>query len=72
MMRYNFTYKNRQGWEVGVRWDRSGSWAQMYCPSAREGFPGSSDNEESACDAGDPGSIRRLGRSPGEGNDYPL
>ena len=34
------------------------------------GFPGSSDSKESACDAGDPGSIPRLGRSPGEENGY--
>ena len=27
---------------------------------------------ESACNAGDPGSIPGSGRSPGEGNDYPL
>ena len=32
------------------------------------GFPGSSDGKESAC----PGSIPWLGRSPGEGNGYPL
>ena len=30
--------------------------------------PGSSNGEESACNAGDPGSISGLGRSPGEGN----
>ena len=35
-------------------------------------FPGSSAGEESACNAGDLGSISRLGRSPGEGNGYPL
>ena len=32
------------------------------------GFPGGSDGKESACNAGDPGSIPRLGRSPGEEN----
>ena len=32
------------------------------------GFPGVSDGKESACNAGDPGSIPRLGRYPGEGN----
>ena len=32
------------------------------------GFPGDSDGKESVCSAGDPGSIPRLGRSPGEGN----
>ena len=31
-----------------------------------------SDSKESACNAGDPGSILGLGRSPGEGNGYPL
>ena len=31
-------------------------------------FPGSSDDQESAYNAGDPGSIPGLGRSPGEGN----
>ena len=36
------------------------------------GFPGSSAGKESACNAGDPGSIPRLGRSPGEGICYPL
>ena len=32
------------------------------------GFPGGSDSKESGCNAGDLGSIPRLGRSPGEGN----
>ena len=36
------------------------------------GFPGGSDNNESDFNAGDPGLIPRLGRSPGEGNDHPL
>ena len=31
-----------------------------------------SDDKESACNAGDLGSIPGSGRSPGEGNDYPL
>jgi len=35
-------------------------------------FPGGSDDEESACNAGDLSSIPELGRSPGEGNGYPL
>ena len=35
-------------------------------------FPCGSDSEESACNAGDPGSIPGSGRSPGEGDDYPL
>ena len=38
----------------------------------KEGFPGGSEGKESTCNAGDPGSIPGLGRSPGERNDYPL
>ena len=37
----------------------------------RFGFPGK-DGKESACNAGDLGLIPGLGRSPGEGNGYPL
>ena len=33
--------------------------------------PGGSDGKESACKAGDLGSIPGLGRSPGEGKGYP-
>jgi len=36
------------------------------------GFPCSSVGKESACSAGDPGSIPGLGRYPGEGNGNPL
>ena len=36
------------------------------------GFPHSSVGKESASNAGEPGSIPRLGRSSGEGNDSPL
>ena len=35
-------------------------------------FPGGSDRKGSVYNAGDPGSIPRLGRSPGEGNGNPL
>ena len=42
--------------------------AQKY----ERGFPGGSDGEESACSAGDLGSIPGLGRSSGEGNGNPL
>ena len=37
-----------------------------------EGFPDSSAGKESACNSGDPGSIPRWGRSPGEGIGYAL
>ena len=41
-------------------------------PKDFTGFPGGSDGKESACKAGDPGSIPGLGGSPGEGKGYPL
>ena len=37
-----------------------------------KGFPGGSDDTESACKVGEPGLIPGSGRSPGEGNGYPL
>ena len=40
----------------------------ITCP----GFPGGSAGKESTCNVGDLGSIPGLGRSPGEGNIYPL
>ena len=42
------------------------------CPVWNWGFPGGSDSKESACNAGDPGSILGSGRSLGKGNGYPL
>ena len=36
------------------------------------GFPGGSDSKESTCNEGYLGLIPGLGRSPGEGNSYPL
>ena len=36
------------------------------------GFPGDSDGKRSFCKPGDPGLIIGSGRSPGEGNGYPL
>ena len=37
-----------------------------------KGFPCGSASKESACNAGDLGSIPGLGRCPGEGKGYPL
>ena len=37
-----------------------------------QGFTGGSAGKESACNAGDLGSIPASGRFPGEGNSYPL
>ena len=35
-------------------------------------FPSGLDGKASGCNAGDPGSVPGLGRSPGEGNGSPL
>ena len=40
--------------------------------SIKWGSPNSSAGKESACNAGDPGSIPGLGRAPGEVKGYPL
>ena len=44
----------------------------MYVTYIHKGFPCDSAGKESACNAGDLGSIPGLGRSPGEGKGYPL
>ena len=73
---------NRKRW----RGNNSGKWNSMCkisppgdLPNPRIkpespalGFPGGSDGKESACNAGDPGSIPGSGRSLGEGNGNPL
>ena len=56
-----------------IRW---GFLEELTCALGLEGhtwgFPGGSDCKESSCNAGDPGSIPGLGKSPGEGNGNPL
>ena len=44
----------------------------IFFPLSLFGFPGGSEDKASACNAGDPGLIPGLGRSPGEGNGNPL
>ena len=54
-------------------WVRKIRWRRDRLPTAVFlGFPGGSAGKESACKVGDLGSIPGLGRSPGEGNGYPL
>ena len=48
------------------------SYQSLVFLSLYKGFPGSSNGKESALNAGDPGSIPWSGRSPLEGNGYPL
>ena len=44
----------------------------LQSSTCSKGFPGGSAGKESACNAGDLGSIPGLRRSPGEGKGYPL
>ena len=48
------------------------SYTEFFLVPSLLGFPGGSDSKESACHAGDLGSIPGSGRYPGEGHDYPL
>ena len=50
------------------------AWFHLYEVSKNlvKGFPCAPDDEESACNVGDLGSIPGSGRTPGEGNGYPL
>ena len=56
--------------------ERTGPFCWLYCSSpvtnASLQLPYSSDGKESACNAGDLGSIPGSGTSPGEGNGNPL
>ena len=45
---------------------------QLILPKKSKGFSASSAGKESTCNAGDPGSISGLGRSPEEGIGYLL
>ena len=60
--------------EDGAVFNRIKEWLLHHwlLEKADLGFPHSSVSKESACNAGDPGSIPGLGRSPGEGIGYPL
>ena len=63
--------RNKQKqWETFLKIKHPFSFCQNL--SRCMGFPGGSDRKESVCKAGDWGLIPRLGRSPGEGNSYPL
>ena len=59
---FSFIIEDEKGLESNI------SQTSILC----EGFPCGSAGKESACNAGDLGSIPGLGRSPGEGKGYPL
>ena len=47
-------------------------WIIRFSVTSTLKIPWGSDSKESACSAGELGSIPRSGRSAGEGDDYPL
>ena len=53
----------------GISQARTLEWVAI--PFSKAVFPDSSVGKESTCNAGDPGSVPGLGRSPGEGISYP-
>ena len=57
---------NISTFEIGVEIGGSLSVRSTCC--CIKGFPGSSYDKQSTCNAGDPGSIPGSGRSSGEGN----
>ena len=59
-------------WTLPWRSSESHKYSNDWSPILQEGFPAGSVDKESACNAGDPGSIPGLERSPGEGIGYPL
>ena len=59
--------QKNKGWSISTQTGK----IPIPCPMGL-GFPGGSDGEESACNAGDPCSIPESGRSAGEGNGNPL
>ena len=54
-------------WVGLIRWRRDRLPAPVFL-----GFPCDSAGKEPTCNVGDMGSVPGLGRSPGEGKDYPL
>ena len=63
------TVGGEAGYSIVLRWD--GKIELKVCKIEKD-FAGGSDGKASVYNAGDRGSIPGLGRSPGEGNGYPL
>ena len=62
----------QETWVQSLGWEDPLEEGMTSHSSILLGFPGGSDGKESACNVGDLGWISGLGRSPGEGNGYPL
>ena len=65
---HNKLWKILQEMRIPYTW--LASWE--ICMQVKKHFPAGSDGKASGYNAGDPGSVPRLGISPGEGNDNPL
>ena len=69
---------DREAWRAAVHavaksQTRLSDWTELNTQALKgKGFPAGSDGKELACNTGDLGLITGLGRSPGEGNGYPL
>ena len=59
--------KKIDSWVGKIGWRTDGLPTPVFL-----GFLGGSAGKECACNVGDLGSVPGLGRSPGEGNSYPL
>ena len=60
-------------WCLSQRYKQNSIWLPWFSRFRRRLYePGGSDSKASACNVGDQGSVSRSGRSPGEGNGYPL
>ena len=70
ILAWRIPWTEEPGGPQSTGWQRVGhDWATSLTLSC---FSRGSDGKESAWNEGDPGLILGLGRSPGEGNDYPL
>ena len=65
-------YGDRKKWQSVAGWCGRKITYHLKLYLSTFSFPGGSDGKESACNAGDLGSVLGLGRSPGEGNGCPL
>ena len=68
-LKHHKSRKHLRGGGGGSR--KSKTQLQAECFVRGKGFPGGSNDKDSACDAGDLGSVPGSGRSPGEGNGNP-
>ena len=67
-IKFDFFFKRKKDEREGSREKHQRVPHFLHQQKWHQGFPGGSDGKESACNAGDLGSIPGLGRSPGEGN----